>query len=492
MAAPVVCRGVAYTFPGRDVPALQPFDLELTAGSWALVAGLSGSGKSTLLQALAGLLKTGDGGERHGELLIDGRDPQRLPAAERAALVGMVLQSADQQICTTTVESEVAFGLENLALPVAEIDARIDEALRFVGLSALRARRVNELSGGQRQRLVLAAVLAMRPRVLLLDEPLSQLDPGAAAQLLAVLDRLRDGGPTVIVAEHRVAPWLERVDRVLVLEAGGVFRNETGASVRGVECLGDTSDGQASERLHSGPSPRHPAIVVAQLNDVCFGYDDQSPRVMDELQLAIHAGERVALLGANGSGKSTLLALLAGIYAPQRGTIQFADEERAPVGFIPQIPDGLLFCRTVREELAFAPRNAGCSREEIAARVADAARRFHLEKHLDRSPILLSQGERLRVALAATYTLHARLLLLDEPTTGQDSWHEKELMSALAESVARGGPPESIVFSTHDLAVAERYADRVIVLDAGRVVADDAPPTAIAAFRALLAREAAP
>lgn len=529
MPARVECQSLSYTFPSRAAPALKDITLALEPGSWTLVAGSSGCGKSTLLQSMAGLLSQAEGSTRAGVVRVADRDPQSLPAAERATLVGLVLQSADQQICTTTVESEVAFGLENLALDVVEIDARIAEALAFVGLEQLRHRRVTELSGGQRQRLVLAAVLAMRPQVLLLDEPLSQLDPAAAQQFMAVLDRLRADGPTIVVAEHRVAPWVERVDRLLIVEDGQLAVNV--ARVEGPrwkKCLKNIADRgvrqlsprawnyeeelaelearRAAAREFGGdvtaltspepprrslsPEPSSPPIV--ELVDLIFTYDRRRLPVIDRLCVKIRPGERSALLGANGSGKSTLLALLSGVHQPQAGSINFAPSDLPAVALVPQNPDGLLFCRTVRDELAFAPRAAGCHEDEIAARVADAARRFHLEEHLDRPSILLSQGERLRVALAATFTLHARLLVLDEPTTGQDPWHEAELMDALGDAVERGGPPEALLFSTHDLLVAERYADRVLVLDGGRLMADDVPARAIAAFREILARGAAP
>lgn len=488
MAALVECHALCYTYRARTESALKDVTLALEHGSWTLVAGRSGGGKSTLLHAMAGLLNVADGAHRDGAVLIDGRDPQSLPAAERAALVGLVLQSADQQICTTTVEAEVAFGLENLALEASAIDARIDEALEFVGLRGERHRRVTELSGGQRQRLVLAAVLAMRPKVLLLDEPLSQLDPAASQQFLATLDRLRAGGPTLVVVEHRVAPWLERVVRTLLVDHCEIVeRGIAGASMNDLENRHDAPAPPTSERSASRPSPRHPPLAIAQLTDISFTYDRHQPPTINQLCVKIHPNERIALLGANGSGKSTLLALLSGILQPQAGAITFAPSDLPVVALVPQNPDNLLFRRTVRDELAFAPLCAKCPPEEIAARVADAALRFHLEEHLDRASILLSQGERLRVALAATYTLHARLLVLDEPTTGQDPWHEAELMDALGDAVERGGPPEALLFSTHDLLVAERYADRALVLDGGRLVADDVPAKAIAAFRELLA-----
>lgn len=475
MSATIICRGLSYTFPAHTMPALGDVSIELPAGNWTLLAGPSGAGKSTLLHALAGLLDEPRTGLRQGQIAIDGCDPQQLPAARRAALVGLVQQSADQQICTTTVESEIAFGLENLALDPDQIDRRIDEALALVGLDEQRRRRVTELSGGQRQRLVLAAVLAMRPSVLLLDEPLSQLDPAAAAQFLDALDRLRDGGPTIVVAEHRVAPWRTRVDQVLTMEAGRIASQ----LVPSDESAWEVPFAKPPARL-SSKSPPANAPSLVEIERLEFWYDRRLPLVLNGIDLAIRDGERVAIVGANGSGKSTLLALLAGLYAPTMGLIRF--DQNASVGLVQQNPDSLLFCRTVREELAFAPRHQGVIAREIELRVQDAARRFDLTELLVRQPILLSQGERLRVAVAATFTLHAPLLLLDEPTTGQDPEHEAQLMRTLTDAVRSGGPPRALVFSTHDLSVARNWSDRAVVIEEGCVVVDDSPDAAIDEF----------
>lgn len=480
MPAAIECRGLGFAF-GLRAAALRDVNLSLPRGSWTLAIGQSGAGKSTLLHALAGLLPQQDAAQRAGSVLVDGFNPQQLPAARRAALVGLVQQSADAQICTTTVESEIAFGLENLTLDCREIEARIAESLEFVDLREQCKRRVTELSGGQRQRLVLAAVLAMRPNVLLLDEPLSQLDPAAAAQFLHVLDRLRNGGPTIVVAEHRVAPWIERVDRLLVLDHGALIadipRGDQVAWSKGLAYI------ERPRSLHAATNIRPHEPPLATLDRVGFQFDRRRPPVLTDVSLSLHPGERIALLGANGSGKSTLLALMAGMLRATQGAVRHASCEGCSVGFVPQSPDALLFCRTVREELTLAPRSAKCAKDEIERRVHDAAARFHLHELLERLSIQLSQGERLRVAVAATITLGPRLLLLDEPTTGQDPWHEAELMNALSAAVFAGGPPASLVFSTHDLDVARDYADRVIVLDAGRVIADGEPQSAIATYQ---------
>lgn len=472
MAAGVECRALAVTFPSRAVPALDGIDISLAPGSWTLLAGRSGSGKSTLLHAIAGLL---DRATMQGEVVIAGQQPQRLPAAQRAALVSLVRQSPDAQICTTTVETEIAFGLENLALDVGEIDARITQALALVSLHDLRQRRVTELSGGQRQRLVLAAILAMRPSVLLLDEPLSQLDPAAAREFLAALDHIRAHGPTIIVAEHRIAPWLARVDRLVVLNSGRTSVDLDRAD------QADWSEALAELAIPAGPTQDNiPAVGerIVRVSDVSFTFDRRRANAVEDASLEIHAGERIALLGLNGSGKSTLLAILARIHAPQLGRIEFSQGDSL-VGFVPQNPDSLLFCRTVREELAFAPAARRLTPSEIHRRVQESAQRFHLTEMLGRPALLLSQGERLRVAVAAAWTLQPELLLLDEPTTGQDPWHENELMRALTDERDRA----AIVFSTHDLGLAERFADRVIVMDAGRIIADGAPASAITEYQ---------
>lgn len=517
MSVPAVAVDrLAFTYAGRDEATLRDVSFTLAAGTWTLVTGRTGSGKSTLLRALAGLIPHHTSGTMQGHVELLGSDTRRATTAALAQTVGLVLQAPDEQICTTTVTAEVAFGLENLAVPSPEIGPRLAEALAGVGLAEQAERATHELSGGQKQRLVLASILAMRPRVLLLDEPLSQLDPRAAAELLVTLDRLREAGLTIVLVEHRLDELLPLVDRLLVFNEGRLAADVTTVDTQAlaaafepcalqlpeisalaarlnlppvyraeqlIESLtpgaGATNRTAADSRIDrsnrrrdpTGPSPLLHAVEVA------YRFASEQDALFAEVDFTLHAGQRVALLGPNGSGKSTLLALLARLLQPSAGRIQ--RDALLTVGLVLQHPDLMLFCPTVREELAFGPRQLGLSNDEIAERVERVAQRLSLTRLLDDPPMALSQGQRLRAAVAATLTLHPRLLLLDEPTTGQDARQIDAVLQTLS-AMTTSGSIAGLLFSTHDLRAAARYADRVLVLAEGRLAADCTPDELLA------------
>ena len=504
----LVVENLGFTFAGRETPTLENISLAIEPGSWTVLAGRSGSGKSTLLRAMAGLIPHHSAGQMQGRVRLFGRDTRQASPAELAGLVGLVLQSPDDQICTTTLGAEIAFGLENLALPPEEIASRVGESLTALGMSGRERRSVQRLSGGQKQRLLLAAIMAMRPRLLLLDEPLSQLDAAAAADLLAELARMREAGLAIVLAEHRFDDVLACADRVLVLGDGklvdDVPANQPALVCERLSAAGLPPPEVAQLALAAGKpvtfnveallcelGPRRAAKVepgpvrlgspndrplLASAYGMCFRYPRATEDAMPELSFDLHAGERVAIVGPNGAGKSTLLALLAGLLRPTEGQLDFAahDEAHPPCGLMLQNPDLTLFCGTVREELAFGPWQSGLDEQAVAQRVAEVAADLELTALLDEPPLALSQGQRLRTAVGALLTLEPRLLLLDEPTTGQDQGVVARLLAAMAASV-EGSAKRSLVFSTHDLRSVLRYSDRVLVLGDGKLLADCEP-----------------
>ncbi|HEX4130768.1 MAG TPA: ATP-binding cassette domain-containing protein [Pirellulales bacterium] len=451
MNAALEVMGLGFTFPGRTSQALDQINFTLPTASITVVAGRTGSGKSTLLRALAAWIPRHSAGRMTGSVTVGGLDTRTATTAELARTVGLMQQSIDDQLCATTVAGEVAFGLENLALPVDEIHGRVGAALARFGLAGFESHQTRQLSSGQRQRLLLASLWAMRPRVLVLDEPLSQLDEQGTAALLAELRRLRDEGITIVVAEHRVDQLLPIVDRVLVLEGGRLVGAKPQAMVEAVTV--------------GSPIAGGPTIVAAER--IAARYGASSPPVFSDVTLSVAHGERIAIVGPNGAGKSTLLKVLAGIMPPAMGEVRWCDDEagRPPVGLVPQNPDLTLFSNSVRDELAFGPRQLGLDEAEIARRVATAADEFSLDDLLDEPPQGLSQGQRLRVALTAAATLEPQVLLLDEPTIGQDPEQMHRLFSALVAAV-EAGRIGAIVFSTHDAEVARRYATRILPLPA--------------------------
>jgi energy-coupling factor transporter ATP-binding protein EcfA2 len=467
----VEVRGLGYRFAARPASSLHDVTLAIPRGSFTVVAGRTGSGKSTLLRALAGLIPNHAAGEMAGVVRVMRHDTRTTSSAVLASTVGLVLQSPDDQICTTSVEAEIAFGLENLALPPTEIAGRLQAALVRFGLTEFRHAHPHELSGGLRQRLVLAAVTAMHPQVLVCDEPLSQLDSEAAREFLTELNRLRAAGVTIVVAEHRLDEVLPHADRLFVIEEGRLVADvATRDDAALTSALTSLRIDDPAPTPYDTPGARTPAAKVAVLCSIAYRYPDSSFEVWSNLDAVIRRGECIALVGPNGSGKSTLLSLLAQAGRPTAGHIAISSENNRPDAvLVPQQVDLTLFSRTVREELEFGPRQQRCDMATVGRRVDAAVDLFQLAGLLDEPPQALSRGQRVRTALAAAYTCRPNLLLLDEPTTGQDAPTVAALMTALRATVGTDDGPAAIVFSTHHTAIARRFADRIWTLADGRL-----------------------
>ncbi|WP_297057282.1 ABC transporter ATP-binding protein [Thermosulfurimonas sp.] len=443
-------RDLTYRYPGGKDPALCGVSLTVQEGEMVLLAGETGCGKSTLLSVLCGLIPGAAGGEFSGEVEVLG---QRWPVSPGALFprVAVVFQNPMEMLLAETVAGEVAFGPENLGLSPAEIHSRVEKALSEVGLSGFESRRLEELSGGERQRVALAAALAVNPRLLLLDEPLAQLDPEASRRVMHILRKLTRKGMTVILAEHRLDLALPWVDRVCFLEEGRVIFE------------GPARDFRPPERHLPRPGISSPGEVLIEVQGLSFSRPG-GREVFKNLHLRFRQGERVALCGPNGSGKTTFLHLLAGLLRPSRGRIEIRarkGKDALLLGLLLQDPDLMLVRESVEAELAFAPENLGLSPEEIKRRVLSVAERLGLLSFLSRVPFSLSRGQRLRVALGALLTGAPRILLLDEPTTAQDARHMARLISSLSADL--------LLFSTHDEEVARALATRVLYFRNGTV-----------------------
>ena len=454
-ASPMIAvQRLGYTFAGRDRPTIDDVSFSLPGGSWTVVAGPTGSGKSTLLRALAGLVPHLARGTMRGVVRIGGVDTRGVGPARSARVVGFVTQSRDDLLCATTVEAELAFGLENLNLPVEEIGRRIADVARRFGFGESLSQPTAQLSGGWKQRLALAAVVAMRPQVLICDEPLSCLDPPAARAFLDELARLHRAGLTIVTAEHRVDELRPYADRELTLVEGRIVGD------RPIDATASWSPRVARSR--PAPTPGPAVLVVA---DGEFRFRGAARSVWSRVSFEVRRGERWAVVGPNGSGKSTLLAAVAGLLRWTSGRCEiFGDARRSATSLVPQRADLTLFHRSVADELAYAPRAAGLAPSTVDERVGLTARMFRLDRLLDEHPHALSRGERVRTAVAAALAAAPRLLLLDEPTTGQDLPTIDEVMELLSYCIGGPGGPEALLFSTHDLTLATRYADRVLVV----------------------------
>lgn len=531
--ASVTARGFGWQPDGRGEPALQGLDLQIPAGQRVLLLGASGSGKSTLLHALAGVLPQtedetddGAGSGPRGQLLVDGR-----PAAQRDAVTGLLQQDPESSILLARAGDDVAFGPENLAVPAAEIGPRVDRALDSVGLEISTDRDTSALSGGQQQRLGLAGITAMRPRLLLLDEPTANLDPeGVATVRRAVEAVVEDTGATLVVVEHRTEVWADLVDRVVVLGPRGVVADGSptqlldahgtyaeqlrragvwtpGAQVETL--LPEASAGdlllsaEALEVSREQPSQRRLPRRRRRVRSGRPAPEDSmagAPAALP-VDLQLRAGSAVALTGPNGAGKSTLALSLAGLLVPASGAVRAADaladgipndpsvwsgtELVERIGTVFQEPEHQFLTGTVREELAVGPRRAGVPEEEIAGRVDELLDRLRLTELAEANPFTLSGGQKRRLSVGTVLAAAPRILILDEPTFGQDAVTWAAVVDLLAEQVQRG---RCVVVVTHDAELIRALAAREVPVRPVPRAVGTQPSTAPGRQRGVLAR----
>ncbi|MDX6407827.1 MAG: energy-coupling factor transport system ATP-binding protein [Gaiellaceae bacterium] len=439
---------LTFTYPEADAPALRDVSIEIAPGEVVAVLGPSGSGKSTLLRAFAGLVPHFHGGRFQGRVEIAGRDTRTVRPADLAGTVASVFQDPEEQIVLSRVIREVAFGLENVGTPPEDILERAREALAAVGSAHLAERAVAELSGGELQRVCLASAVALRPKLLLLDEPTSQLDPRAAD---AFMDHVVALGIAVLVSDHRPRRVLERADRVLFMEEGRIIVN---ADVPTAEhwlaenrplWLGSPGTGQVA----------HTGEAVSRLRQVQFSYRAGVP-LLGGVDLELRRGEIVALAGANGTGKTTIAKLAAGLLTPDAGTAEL----HGRAGMLLQDPSRYCIRERTDEEVA-----VGVHGDRSRARPVLAA--LGLAGLEGRHPRDLSSGERERLALASVLVIEPDLLVLDEPTRGVDPQRKAELAALLRTGAGR----RATLVVTHDEDFAREVADRSIVLGEEAVLA---------------------
>ncbi|MFJ6999045.1 ABC transporter ATP-binding protein [Streptomyces albidoflavus] len=494
---------VTVVYDGDGEPSLRDIDLTVEEGELCLVIGHTGVGKSTLLGTVNGLVPHFTGGTLYGRVTVDGRDTAQHPPRELADVVGVVGQDPADGFVTDTVEEELAYAMEQLAIPPATMRKRVEETLDLLGLADLRHRALYELSGGQQQRVAIGSVLTAHPRVLVLDEPTSALDPAAAEEVLAAVTRLvHDLGVTVLMAEHRLERVVQYADRVLHLPGDGRARIGSPTDILRTSSIAppivelgrragwsplplsvrDARRAAAPLRSHlpeRPPAPRLPpqrsALLTAR--GLTVGYRDVV--AVREVDLDLRAGEVTALMGRNGSGKSSLLWALQGTGPRRGGTVKVtgpgdskpADPHRVPaaqarrlVGLVPQTPADLLYLESVEQELAQA---------QTESESADSARAVldRLAPGIDDAthPRDLSEGQKLALVLAIQLCAAPPVVLLDEPTRGLD-YRAKDQLITIVENLAAEG--RSVVISTHDVEFAARVADRVIVIADGDLVAD--------------------
>ncbi len=476
--AAVRARGWGWRYAGRRAPAVSGLTLQIEPGQKVLLLGASGAGKSTFLHALAGVLGGDDEGDQHGELLVDGSHPQ-----DARGNAGLVLQDPDSQVVLARIGDDVAFGCENLGLPRPEIWQRVGWALSAVGLDLSLDHPSSALSGGQKQRLALAGMLAMQPRLMLLDEPTANLDPHGVVEVRdAVAQTVASTGSTLIVIEHRVAVWRDLVDRVIVLDPqidGGVLADGDPTEVlsrqgQRLSEVGVWVPEFPPARPNRTPFPT--PLTLLQADGLTVGRKTGNIAAAD-LDVTVDSGRALAVSGANGSGKSTLALTIAGLIRPLGGTVNAsarlsmgADSQPirwksrellTRIGTVFQDPEHQFISSTVREELAVGLRALKQPEVAIDDRVDELLKRLRLTSLEKANPFTLSGGEKRRLSVATVLAARPEVLVLDEPTFGQDSRTWRELVALLAELLDEG---RAIVAVSHDRDFIDALADRELVL----------------------------
>ncbi|MDX9954626.1 MAG: ATP-binding cassette domain-containing protein [Anaerolineae bacterium] len=515
----IVFEGLTFAYPGGAAPLLRDVSCAIEPGAFVLVTGPSGVGKSTLLRCINGLVPQATGGRIGGHVWVGEADALRAGPRIMARQVGLVVQSPEAGFVADRVEDEVAFSLENRfrggegeSVAPEALTARLEETLTRVGVAHLRERPLTQLSGGERQRVALAAALALHPPILLLDEPLSQLDPQGAEDLLAFLQQLHAEGMTIVITEHRLERVLPLVTDVIYLPGDGGLWHEAphdaaprlpspppvvalsaalgwsppALSVAEARARLDES-GIAARAFNVGCSepvlrpsvPRSPDLL--DLTGLQASYNGHP--ILRGATLALGEGELLALIGPNGAGKTTLLKAVVGALALQGGRIHLRGEDITSwdlparcrrIGYLPQEPDLLLFSETVRAELEVTLRNHAMA----DGRVLPLLAHLGLEAYAEAYPRDLSVGERQRVALGAIAVVEPEVLLLDEPTRGLDMALKVALGELLRGWCAEG---RSVLLVTHDVEWVAQFADRVALLEAGVVAAEGAPAAVLGA-----------
>jgi energy-coupling factor transporter ATP-binding protein EcfA2 len=496
--------------------ALKGIDLTVRRGEFLVIVGPSGAGKSTLCLTLCGMIPHFSRGYYKGEVMIIGRETRKMKLSEITRKVGIVFQDPDTQFVTMSVEDEIAFPLENHGVPRQEMIERVRRTMEITRIIELKDKYPHELSGGQKQRVAIASILALEPEILILDEPTSDLDPVGKSEVFSMLAELKRAGRTIILVEHNTEEAAKYADRVVLLRDGkiimegpprkvfeevesiksaGVYPPQvtelaytlsTRYGVRGElpitleECLEWLRELNARivtpNRLERSPTGVKGESIIS-LKDVSYSYPDGTAALRD-VTLEFARGEFTAIIGQNGSGKTTLVKHIVGLLQPTVGEVRIFGKKTSEmsikeiatkVGYVYQNPDHQLFCQTVYEECAYGLRNLGLSEPEIRRRVSEILGRVGLQGLEKVDTFLLGKGQRQRLAIASTLVMNPEVIIVDEPTTGQDMSQSTSIMELLA-SLHREG--RTVLIVTHNMRLVAEYAERVVVMQAGRVVLD--------------------
>jgi len=515
---------LTFKYTGGKHKALESITLEIEKGDFVGIIGESGAGKTTLCNCINGLIPHHFTGDFYGSVKVDGDDTFDIDAGKLALKVGSVFQDIESQLTGYFVEDEILFGLENFGIPADQIEERISSALETLGIEELRHREISTLSGGQKQKVVFAAILALEPQVLVLDEPTGELDPASSVQIFALLKKLNEEkGITIVIAEQKIMLLCEFVKKLIVLEKGtcvhyGEIRStlthqkemeEAGINCPRVltltgkmekekllpaDCTGKgriclnaqeaaeivkkavggklEQDGMTALRQAQGPQGAQTGEPVLSFQHVSFSYNETAN--VKDLNVDIHKGDFTAIIGSNGAGKSTFSKLCNGLLKPSSGDVlvlgKNTKKEKVSalakhIGFLFQNPDRQICCSTVREEIAFSLRNNKIPEAEIKTRVENTIKEF--EFNPDVEPFNMSRGQRQRLCLACLIALDPEILILDEPTTGLDYRECMEVMEKIRQLNQKG---TSVIMVCHDMEVVLDFAKTIIVMNRGQIM----------------------
>lgn len=508
-------RDFSFQYRSLSEPTLKNITLDIYPGEKILIAGPSGSGKSTLAHCINGLIPFTYSGTISGDYSLQGRRPADLSIFEISRSVGTILQDQDGQFIGLSVGEDVAFAFENDCMPVAEMKPKVARALEIVDMLPHTGHSPHELSGGQKQRVSLAGVLSMEANVLLFDEPLANLDPASGKHAMALIEDIhKQTGKTILIIEHRVEDVLEQpVDRIVIMAEGRIVRTGTpdeilASSVMSAHGLREplyvtalkyagcelNPEDHPSSLAQVGANPEYRSRLAAfvaaadaekplpdrepliEMDNVRYSYDGER-EVIRGVSLTIGRGERLALLGNNGAGKSTLSHLLTGIAKPSSGSIRLLGEDTRSwsirrlgqqIGYVMQNPNHMITQAMIWDEVALGLRVRGLGEEEVSARVEETLRICGLYGYREWPISALSYGQKKRVTIASILALEPRLMILDEPTAGQDYKHYTEFMSFISRLADSG---LSFLFITHDMHLALEYTERAAVLCDGAIIA---------------------
>lgn len=510
-------ENLSFQYPDTSQKALDAISFSVKAGEFIVICGESGCGKTTLLKMLKRELSPH--GEKSGSIRYNGVEQEQLDERTAACEIGYVLQNPESQVVTDKVWHELAFGLESLGFSTDIIRRRVSEMASYFGIQTWFRKNTNELSGGQKQMLNLASVMVMQPKILILDEPTSQLDPIAAADFIGTLQKLnRELGLTIILVEHRLEEVFPIADRVMMMEQGKILLFDrpaaVGTQLRDIRadhhmlaglpsavrifnalevdapCPLTVKDGRDFLSEHFGnavdhldiPPYTHRKEIALEMKNAWFRYERDLPDVLRGVTFSVYEGETFCILGGNGTGKTTTLSVLAGLNKAYRGKVLIGGKKiseykgnnlyRHNVAMLPQNPQTVFLKKTVREDFQEICKVMEYGKEERQALIETTAEKLGITHLLDKHPYDLSGGEQQKAALAKMLLLKPKILLLDEPTKGIDAY-SKEKLSAILQALKADGI--TIVIVTHDVEFAAVNADRCALFFDGEITSIDTP-----------------